>query len=83
MRLSRTRVGWCACSALYRRGSMQLDERGRRENEPEEPPTERPQVLRDVAQLLEEAGYPRPRLAESVHLHTPYLERLLLLPSSR
>ncbi|HEX8212554.1 MAG TPA: XRE family transcriptional regulator [Longimicrobium sp.] len=69
--------------ATYRRGYMQLNKRGWRENEPEEPPMERPQVLREVVQLLEGAGYPRARIAESVHLHTPDLERLLLLPVSR
>lgn len=68
--------------ATYRRGYMQLNKRGWRAREPEEPPMERPQILRDVVQLLEEAGYPRARIAASVHLHTPDLERLLFARTS-
>ncbi|HEX8433426.1 MAG TPA: XRE family transcriptional regulator [Longimicrobium sp.] len=68
--------------ATYRRGYMQLNKRGWRESEPAEPEMERPAVLRQVIRLLEEAGYPRARVAESVHLHTTDLERLLLLPAA-
>jgi hypothetical protein len=38
---------------------MQLNKRGWRENEPEEPPMEYPQVLPQVVQLLEEADLSR------------------------
>lgn len=63
--------------ATYRRAYMQLNQRGWRESEPEEPAMERPGVLREVIVLLEEAGYPRTKIAERVNLHMPDLERLL------
>jgi Zn-dependent peptidase ImmA (M78 family)/DNA-binding XRE family transcriptional regulator len=63
--------------ATYRRAYMQLNKRGWRENEPEEPLMERPRILREVVQLLEKAGYPRAQIAERVQLHTTDLERLL------
>lgn len=62
---------------------MQLNQRGWRENEPEEPAMERPRVLQEVVGLLEGAGYPRSQIAERTHLHVPDLERLLRLPASR
>lgn len=65
--------------ATYRRGYMQLNKRGWRENEPDEPIMERPRVLQEVVQLLERAGFPRSRVAERVCLHVPDLERLLAL----
>lgn len=69
--------------ATYRRSYMQLNKRGWRENEPEEPTMERPRVLREVIHLLERAGYPRSQVAERVHLHVPDLVGLLGLPALR
>ena len=63
--------------ATYRRGYMQLNQRGWRESEPEEPALERPRMLQEVIALLEGAGHPRSQIAERVHLHVPDLERLL------
>lgn len=65
--------------ATYRRGYMQLNQRGWRENEPAEPRMERPRLLRDVVTLLEEAGHSREAVASAVHLHRPDFERLLQL----
>jgi Zn-dependent peptidase ImmA (M78 family)/transcriptional regulator with XRE-family HTH domain len=55
--------------ATYRRAFVQLNERGWRRAEPEEPPMEHPQVLRRAVELLDGAGYPCERLARDVHLH--------------
>jgi Zn-dependent peptidase ImmA (M78 family) len=66
--------------ATYRRGYMQLNKRGWREVEPEEPTMEHPRMLQDVIALLERLGYPRVQIAERVHLHLADLEALLALP---
>jgi Zn-dependent peptidase ImmA (M78 family)/DNA-binding XRE family transcriptional regulator len=65
--------------ATYRRGYVQLNKKGWRDKEPDEPPMERPRVLREAVRLLEEAGYPRAKIAEEIHLHAPDLDRLLCL----
>jgi Zn-dependent peptidase ImmA (M78 family)/transcriptional regulator with XRE-family HTH domain len=55
--------------ATYRRAFVQLNERGWRLAEPDEPAMEHPQVLRRAVELLDRAGYPPERLARDVHLH--------------
>ena len=66
--------------ATYRRGYMQLNKRGWREDEPEEPIMERPRMLQEVVELLERSGYARAQIAEGVHLHVSDLEGFLALP---
>lgn len=69
--------------ATYRRAFVQLNERGWRWAEPEEPPMEHPQVLRRAVELLDGAGYSCERLAGDVHLHLEDLYALVGLRRSQ
>lgn len=52
----------------YRRANVQLNQRGWKYSEPEEPPTEFPTILPQAMQLLSQKGWPLPAIAQHLYI---------------